>query len=157
MPPQRQNLNVPACRLGFPLIALALFVAGCGANPGDVSGKVYFKGKVVTSGFVTLVGSDGAPKQSPISEDGSYKVAGVASGDAKVAVSSPNPEAKSLRPIVKRGDAPPPPSDASTGSGLTESQKKSWREIPADYGDITKGKLKYTVKSGENSHDIKID
>src|SRR5262245_4477953 len=84
----------PAVRLlcaSLALLALSM-IPGCGAKTGDVTGKVYYKGKVVTSGFVTMVGSDGISRQTEISEDGTYKIANVPTGDAKVAISSPNPD-----------------------------------------------------------------
>src|SRR5262245_11452234 len=138
----------------LPVLALSL-LAGCGAKSGDVSGKVYYKGKVVTSGFVTMVGSDGTPRNSEIAEDGSYQVLKVPVGEAKVAVSSPAFEvSKGFRPAPKREGAP---ANEEAGATLTENQKKTWVAIPIRYSDITKSDLKHTVTAGANTKDIKLD
>src|SRR4051812_30756506 len=78
--------------VGVSMVLLAFSLAtGCGPATGNVAGKVYYNDKVVTSGFVTLVGTDGIPKNCPIGEDGSYKIDGVVAGEAKVAIRSLNP------------------------------------------------------------------
>jgi hypothetical protein len=144
--------------LGTVLTILALsLVPGCGSGVGDVSGKVYYKGKIVTSGFVTMIGRDGIPKNSEIAEDGSYQIASVPIGEVKIAVSSPP-----LDPTKAKGKQPPRrPGDegrkANPGPEATETQKKTWREIDIIYTDVTKNNLRYTVTSGANSHDIKLD
>jgi hypothetical protein len=145
-----------ARRLGTALALVGLgLVPGCGPGVGDVGGKVYLKGKEVTSGFVTLIGRDGVPHAAEIAADGSYRVTRVPAGEAKVVVSSPSPDpAKGPRPPPKREGAEPrddvvPP--------LTEAQKKTWREIPAHYGDVTRSPLRCTVAPGPNSHDVKMD
>lgn len=130
---------------------------GCGPGYGDVSGKVYYKDKVVTSGFVTLIGQDGLPKQGEISEDGSYQISRVIAGEVKILVASPNPDPSKGRPLPKRnvpGGREPEP---EAGSTLTEKQRKSWREIPLRYQDPDQSGLKYTVTTGANTYDIKLE
>jgi hypothetical protein len=143
-------------RLGVALALLALgLVPGCGPGVGDVGGKVYLKGKEVTSGFVTLIGRNGVPHSSEIAADGSYRVTRVPAGEAKVVVSSPAPDpAKATRPPPKREGAEVRNDSVPT---LTEAQKKTWREIPAHYGDVTRSPLRCTVAPGPNAHDIKMD
>ncbi len=80
-------------------------VTGC-AGQGDVPGKVTYKGKTLVWGTVQLEGSDGKIAQGNIEQDGSYSVRGVAIGQARVAVNSPDP--KSITLVVKRGKAPQP-------------------------------------------------
>jgi hypothetical protein len=145
-----------ARRLGAALALLGLgLVPGCGPGVGDVGGKVYLKGKEVTSGFVTLIGRDGVPHASEIAADGSYRVTRVPAGEAKVVVSSPSPDpAKSAKPLPKREGAA---AQNEAGPALTEAQKKTWREIPAHYGDVTRSPLRCTVAPGPNSHDVKMD
>jgi hypothetical protein len=142
--------------LGAALALLGLvLVPGCGPGVGDVGGKVYLKGKEVTSGFVTLIGRDGVPHSSEIAVDGSYQVTRVPAGEAKVVVSSPVPDpAKATRPPPKREGAEARNESVPT---LTEAQKKSWREIPARYADVTRSELRCTVAPGPNSHDIKLN
>jgi hypothetical protein len=159
-PPERPGLRSPAGRsfaVALTLTALSL-LPGCGGT-GEISGKVYYKDKVVTSGFVTLVSSDGVARNSEITEDGSYRIPRVPAGEAKIAVSSPPLDpSKGSRPMPKRT----PPKDVKAappeeGPTFTENQKKTWREIPAHYSDITKSRQTFTVTSGANSHDIKLD
>jgi hypothetical protein len=141
--------------LGFATSIVVLgLLAGCGASVGDVNGKVYYKGQVVTSGFVTMVGPDGIPKNSQIAEDGSYQISRVGSGEATITVTSPSPDISKTQ--AKRGgpDARKPEGDSTS---FTDNQKKTWREIPRTYSDITHPILKCTITSGTNSFDIKLD
>src|SRR5205823_6939327 len=118
-----------------------------------------YKGQPVTSGFVTMVGSDGIAKQSEIGEDGSYKVTRVPLGDVKIAVSSPPIDSKKTPPGKGAGATRKGPDRGGAESEPigSDHQKKTWREIPLQYSDITNSNLKYTVTSGANSHDIKLD
>jgi hypothetical protein len=134
-------------------LALGL-VPGCGPGIGDVSGKVFFKGTEVTSGFVSMVGQDGIPKTSEIAEDGSYRVAGLPAGEVKIVVRSPAVDpAKNNRPTPKREGAPVREEDGPT---FTENQKKTWRELPIQFADITRTELRCTVNPGSNSHNIEM-
>jgi hypothetical protein len=134
-------------------LALSL-VPGCGPGVGDVSGKVFFKGKEVTSGFVTMVGQDGIPKNSNIAEDGSYRIAGLPVGEVKIVVRSPAVDpAKSNRPPPKREGVE---AREEAGPMFTENQKKTWRELPIQYADITRTELRCTVNPGSNAHNIEL-
>jgi hypothetical protein len=152
----RPRLRLPA-KLGAALAFLSLsLIAGCGPALGDVTGKVYYKGKAVTSGFVTMISSDGVVKFSEIAEDGSYRIAQVPVGEARVAVRSPAADsAMEGRPLPKR-DVPLANQQADTAL-LTEYQLKTWRPIPINYSDITKSALRHTVTPGANSKDFNID
>jgi hypothetical protein len=147
--------------VGLAVFAFSL-IPGCGPQIAEMNGKVYYKDKVVTSGFVTMVGKDGLPKNSPISEDGTYRIGPIATGELKIVVTSPsldsskggrkapdrvNPETG--KPAASR------PEDA--GPSFTEIQKKTWRELPPQYGDMAKTTLKFTAVSGPNDYDIKLD
>jgi hypothetical protein len=140
---------------GFAIYIVALgLLAGCGAGVGDVNGKVYYKGQVVTSGFVTMVGPDGIPKNSQIAEDGSYQISRVGSGEATITVTSPPPDFSKTQ--AKRA-GPEARKTEDDGSSFTDNQKKTWRELPRAYSDITHPILKCTISSGSNSFDIKLD
>jgi hypothetical protein len=156
--PARPAFRLVAGRLLFAalgLLALNL-LPGCGPGVAEVSGKVYYKGKIITSGQVTMIGNDGIPKYSEIAEDGSYQIPGVSAGEVKIAVSSPALDASKGRPLPKRpGDDGRKTDDP--GANATENQKKTWREIPIVYSDITKSNLKHTVTRGANTYDIKLD
>jgi hypothetical protein len=130
-----------------PAVAAALlaFAAGCGGR-GDVSGKVTYQGKPLVWGTVQFEGSDGMLKQSNINGDGTYSVKGVAAGEAKVAVSSINPNSADFQPRVVEGKAPPPPRPKVEG----------WFPIPEKYDTPHKSGLVYTIKSGPNAIDIDL-
>jgi len=125
--------------------ALLAFVAGCGGR-GDVSGKVTYQGKNLVWGSVQFEGSDGMLKQANIKSDGTYAVQGVATGEAKVAVSSLNPNSSDFQPRVVEGKAPPPPRPKVEG----------WFPIPDKYDTPHKSGLVYTIKSGPNTIDIDL-
>ena len=125
--------------------ALLVLVAGCGGT-GDVSGKVTFNGKPLVWGTVQFEGSDNMLKQANINSDGTYAIKGVATGEAKVAVSSINPRSADFQPRVVEGQKPPPP----------PPEVKGWFPIPAKYDTPHKSGLTYTIKTGENKIDIEL-
>jgi hypothetical protein len=141
------------------VFALSLF-AGCGPPVGEVRGKVYHKGKVVTSGFVTVVGIDGLPKQSEIAEDGSFRVQKVPLGEVTIVVTSPPLEKKNAprqRPTRVDPETGKPIAATETPELGTEYQRKTWRELPLHYSDITKSKLNYSVTGPVNTYEIKLE
>jgi hypothetical protein len=141
------------------LVAIGL-ASGCGlgSGTGDVRGKVYFKGSEVTSGFVTMVGHDGTPKNSAIAEDGSYQIAGLPAGEVKIVVTSP-PADPAKGGAGRRTPPPRPGVEPRERQKPTTSdqQKKTWRELPARYADVTASDLRYTVVPGVNQYDVKLD
>jgi hypothetical protein len=128
------------------VVAALLPLAAAGCGHGDVSGKVTYKGKPLVFGTVQFQGSDKIIKQGNIESDGTYFVSDVATGEAKVAVSSLNPASPLFQPLQREGMAPPPP----------RPEVKGWFPIPGEYQDLTKPKLTFQVKSGENKIDIDL-
>ena len=85
----RCTLSAVACPRLF-IMGLALCqVAGCGPSPGEISGTVTFQGKTLASGTVIIVGSDLLTYYGNIEDDGTYTVAKVPTGPAKIVVFSP--------------------------------------------------------------------
>src|SRR5262245_48576180 len=113
-----------ACGLATAAALLAL-ASGCGVGRGDVSGKVTYQGKPLVWGTVQFEGSDGMLKQGNINSDGTYSVQGVAAGEAKVAVSSINPNSSDFQPRVVEGRPPHP----------HRPVVKRWLSIPAQYNE----------------------
>jgi hypothetical protein len=122
---------------------------------GNVKGNVYYQDKVVTSGFVTLIGNDGVARNSEIAEDGSYQIAQLRPGKVKVMVSSPPVDASKGRAAPKRPDVGLPRVEEPFFA--TDHQKKTWRELPFVYADPAKTTLTFTVQAGANTHDIKLE
>jgi hypothetical protein len=125
---------------------LTLLPLGCGGR-GDVSGKVTYQGKPLVFGTVQIEGSDNLLRQGVIQSDGTYIVRNVAAGDARVAVSSANPNSSDFQPIVKGENPKPPP---------PRPPVKGWFPIPQGYQDISKPKLTFKVNSGQNTWDIDL-
>jgi hypothetical protein len=128
-------------------VALAVGPAGCGGGTADVSGKVTYKGKPVTSGSVVFVGADGVAVAADIKPDGTYAATGVATGAVKVAVSSPNPAAAAAEP-GGRGRGPAPAKPASPPAG--------WVALPAKYGSPDSSGLSTDLTPGPNTYDIPL-
>lgn len=115
---------------------------GCNSAPPKavVAGKVLCAGAAIKGGQVSFIMPDGQPYVSDIQADGSYRVDGVPVGDAIIIVIPPNDEQARLQAMKERKAlpaAPPPP-------------------FPAKYSDMTTSDLKYTVKPGENQHDVEM-
>jgi hypothetical protein len=138
------------CRLAVAAAVLAL-VAGCGSR-GDVSGKVTYQGKPLVWGTVQFEGSDGVLKQGNINSDATYSVQSVATGQAKVAVSSINPNSSDFQPRLAEDrqrleeGRPPPP----------RPEVKGWFSIPEKYDTPYNSGLAYPIKSGANTIDIEL-
>lgn len=142
-----KRLNHPALARGVPGALgagfVTLLVAGC-AGQGNVSGKVTFQGKAVPFGTVLFVGSDGNARQGNLDRDGNYTVLGVTTGDAQVAVNSPNPKGITL--VYKDPAKKPKPYPDVPG----------WFAIPGKYESPTTSGLVYTIQRGENKIDIEL-
>lgn len=132
----------------FLLLLAVLGLTGCGGT-GDVSGKVTCNGKTVVYGTVVIMGSDGITKSGVIQPDGSYTVAGVKTGTAKVAVSSPQPPGHEQAPKKgrERGDDDDKPHTPVTPA--SPEVIKNWFPIPNKYGDVAKTELTVEVKPGQ--------
>jgi hypothetical protein len=145
----RTTCRAPLRSLFRPVVGLgllALVAVGC-QGKGDVSGKVTYKGKPLVFGTVQFEGRDGMLRQGNIETDGSYTVSGVATGEAKVAVSSRNPKSSDFIPIQREGGPKLPPRPDYPG----------WFPIPDKYETPYKSGLTYTIKRGENKINIELE
>lgn len=126
---------------GMALLAVA--IAGCGGR-GDVTGKVTYQGKPLVWGTVQFEGSDNLVKSGNINSDGTFTVRGVATGEAKAAVSSINPASSDfqLRGPQAKAQARP--------------EVKGWFKIPEKYDTPFGSGLTYEIKRGENKIDIDL-
>jgi len=115
-------------------------------RPGRRVREGHLPGQAAGWGTVQFEGSDGTLKQSNIGSDGTYSVQGVATGEAKVAVSSINPKSADFSQRVVEGRPPPPP----------RPEVKGWFPIPEKYDTPFKSGLVYPIKSGPNTIDIEL-
>jgi hypothetical protein len=119
-------------------LVLALAWCGCGplARPGQLTGKVRFRGKELPSGTVTFMAADGKTRSAAIAEDGTYKVAGVAPGTAKIGVVS--------HPRLPPGFGGPNPGEPGT------------IVLPRHYTNPETSGLTCEVRGGEQHFDIDL-
>jgi hypothetical protein len=112
-----------------------LILSGCGhsGSVGKVTGKVRYKDQLLSSGTVTFVGADGKVQHGAIAADGTYRIARVAVGTARVAV-------------LSHSRAP---------AGLGDGQEKPVA-IPKRYERPETSGLTYEVKKGRQSFDIDL-
>src|SRR5262249_61627990 len=113
-----------------------LGATGCGGY-GDVSGKVTYKGKPLVWGTVQFEGSDKMVKQGNINSDGTYSISGVATGEAKAAVSSINPKSSDFQ--LGRPERAPRPHPRPEGKGRFP--------VPEKYDTGFKSGLTFTIKA----------
>ncbi len=164
------RLSRPFSR-GLLIVSLLVIAGGCGGSKGKVSGKVYYKDKPLTVGMVQFFPEkQGGDFSSPIAADGSYSVAKLPPGPAKIAVISntTNPlssmapmmrgpankgmkgaeeQMKKSKPEGGGGDAGPTPFAATKGG----------ESIPTKYNSPDESGLSITVTGGSQSFDIKLN
>jgi hypothetical protein len=140
------------------LVAVALTATGCGASYGDVTGKVTYKNKPLTSGSVQLMASDGS-HTATIEEDGTYTIKNVPVGEAKVAVSARD-EAKARefgKAITGKGGARGAGADKRpTGVRQPYEVPKNLSLIPEKYGDFDQSNLRVNVERGGTTFNIDL-
>jgi hypothetical protein len=119
------------------LAAALVVLAGCGrGGTGEVTGKVTYKGDVLPGGMVTFIAENGKAESARIAEDGSYKVANIPVGRARITVTT--------QPPVKLGAKEP-----------FEPLGK-YIEIPPRYRDADISGLSLSVKRGSQQYDLPL-
>jgi hypothetical protein len=121
-----------------------------GRGPGlaDVTGRVRYKGKALSSGTIQFLGSDGATYPAKIGADGAYRVR-VRVGDAQVLVSCVD-EARMVEHLQKL-------SDFTRGNETGAApESRSFSLIPEEYAAWGTSGLKVTIRGGKDSHDFDL-
>jgi hypothetical protein len=72
--------------LVLPLVTAVLTLAGCSPGTGEITGVVKYKNEVLTGGTISFYPDAGGVFNGQIDKDGTYKVANVPAGNAKVSV-----------------------------------------------------------------------
>jgi hypothetical protein len=134
--------------LQFAVFAPVLAGLGC-QRTGNVAGKVTYQDQAVVYGTVLVLGSDGTVHQGNIREDGSFNVTGIRIGEARLAVSSPDPNTA----VASRGELS---AEESAERQRRAALKPKWFPIPNGLADPNKSGLKLEVKGGENLHNIQL-
>ena len=136
-------------------LVVALGMGGCGEpSPGNVSGKITYKGALLKGGTITFSHVDKQKTYlSEIGEDGSYTIRDVPIGQVQVTV-----ETESLKERA-RVRINPVPADAQGNPNPKPGDPKDllnrYVQIPKKYSNPGESGLEYTVKSG--SQDFPID
>jgi hypothetical protein len=136
------------------LALLLLGLSGCGGQPtATITGEVTYKGKLVPSGRVTFYDAGGKVARESGIRDGKYTITDFPVGEATITV-------QTFRPSKGKVDRPkgvnvPVPGGGEGGEAGTA--KGEYRAIPSRYGTREGTPLRYTVKPGEQTHDIPLD
>jgi hypothetical protein len=145
----------------FPLIVLAV---GCGIGGGTVSGKVYYKGTVVTRGSVTfLPEGKGGNFTAVIGSDGSYSISKLPPGPAKIIVlvgrKTPPPSAARMMSKGKHMEMINKAKSKAEGgkADSSDADKDTDISVPEKYTDPEKSGLKIDVTGGKQTFDIKLE
>jgi hypothetical protein len=133
------------CRLCVPLIlfsTVVIFMTGCGAGVGDVTGTVNYKGTPLKAGNITLVSEESGPSFSGnINEDGTFTITKVRGGKYKVCV-----ETESLKPAGTASGAGSGGSGSSFAKGKTGPAAGSYN--PGSGADLQKKFESKKLKTG---------
>lgn len=134
------------------VLCVSIFAAsGCSEPKGNVSGVVKFDGSPLPSGKITFICEGGdKPVFSSDIRDGRYEIKGMPVGAAKITVATYKPSA----PVER-----PPGLGPTTRPGTDETSKAppaKFVEIPSRYGRADSSNLDYTVKPGDQEHEIPL-
>ncbi len=129
-------------------VFLCVILLGCGQDDARraskdkdvVTGKVYLDDKVVNYGVVAFYAPNvDRPLKSPIYPDGTYNIR--------------NPPPGEYLLVITTGQPPVP---AAGGSSKSPPPSFKKIELPEKYSSKDTTDLKYQVKEGKHTHDIKI-
>jgi hypothetical protein len=131
----------PLRRAAALALLAAAALAGCNANKRlTITGTVTYKGQPLPSGVVRFYSGADRMSMATVQPDGSFAVTDVPPGAVKVTV-EPDPQASKHR---------------SMGGGANEPAPKPV-PIPPKYADPTTSGLEYTISSGTNKLEVKLE
>jgi hypothetical protein len=137
--------------LGLGTILLAA-VTGCGTKT-NVKGTITYQGKTLDGGQVAFHASDGKPYSSAIKADGSYEIVNCPPGEVKITIDTPKQTGAMQGMDPSKMSMPPkdmkPPENVNAPKWPTVI-------VPDVFKVPESTDLKYTVTSGDQSHNIKI-
>jgi hypothetical protein len=122
--------------------------AGCGGPPtGNVSGAIKYKDKPLTAGVVTFINTDGKSWSGPI-VDGKYSVDKAPVGEVKISVQVPTATTGRTADFIAKY-----PKEAKSAESYKKVEPVA---IPPHFADPNTSNLKYTVVSGNQTHDLDL-
>jgi hypothetical protein len=124
------------------LLSAALFVTGCGARPGRLTGRVTYQGAALPSGSVLVHAADGNVYAAALAADGTFAVDGVPPGPARVTVRS--------HPRIPPALLGP---DRNKPAGREAAR---FVRIPARYGQPDRSGLTWRVRPGAQTCDFDL-
>jgi len=137
---------------------------GCSTEPAraKVKGKVALGDKPLTVGNVVFTGKDKLSGSGSIDKDGNYVVNDAPVGDVTVSVVVPRPPMGGMEMMKRMKNSPAMKSTQSVDPN-DPSRKMSMPDVPDNivpipqkYNDPSTSGLTYTVKYGEQTHDITL-
>jgi hypothetical protein len=159
----------------FCIVGVTPLVVGCGSYA-TVTGTVTYKGQPIPSGYIVFHPESGARLANAPIIDGVYNAEKVATGPAKVTITSLYMEGGTSTMAKRMGGegAPPemiskmgmPPSDVPIPPEARErmakgaasfAQTKKGLKIPDRYGDPELSGLTYAVEAGQQTKDFKLE
>lgn len=148
--PQRLRFVI-GCAVVFSLVVLA----GCGSGGGkknlSLNGKVTYKGKPVTGGFMRLTPADGKtqPINCPINTDGTYMAVPPVLGEMKVSI-----ETESMK--GQTGVRYPNMKEDKGLATADTSKIAKYVPIPRKYANPQTSNLTVTIQEGKNVKDFDL-
>ena len=148
------------------LLLLLALAAGCRGGQGTVSGRVLYNGKPVTGGWVTFRPADGRKNtvNALLDANGNYEAV-LPAGEVLIAVDNRELERQAADRGAARPALPPglklpagakPGAEPPAAKTAPDRPPGTYVPIPEQYYDVDTSGLKYTVKSGPQSHDIEL-
>lgn len=143
--------------LSFAACMLALM--GCGEPPaGQVSGEVKYKGTAIQAGSITFMDEKGKVGYGQIT-DGKYQIDKAPLGEVKIGVqSSSGGGGGAAASAMAKSKGMPKDLPAGVDPNVFKKafEKGTGVTIPAKYSDPQTSGLTYTVKQGQQTHNIDI-
>ncbi len=147
-------------------LLLPALLAGCGRQTGHVSGTVKFQDKPLPGGWLTFRPADPKANSVPalIGPDGHYE-ATLPVGDVTIAVDNRElqpPERGPHNPLppdikLPGGIGAPKAAEAAPTSGANAAKLTGkYVPIPEKYYKAETSGLTYTIKKGDETHDIEL-
>jgi hypothetical protein len=147
---------IPTRRFSQFAVLGALLVAGCsGRGVGEVSGKVTYKERPLTTGSITFIAPNIPPIVARIEPDGSYVAKNVPAGDVVITIMSLDPAAVSKVQGKSASDLPPE-APRNSSNQRDRPDNTGWFAIPVKYSHAGSSDLKLSVKPGANDYPVQL-